>query len=177
MNTLSRALHDICLCHDILEGSTVLYLGERNFVYNTSMLTIYRMRLSELISLIAKRCVILTTAGAVAWILHEVPTPEVDQFDLQSCRVHEHVFQLDVTMENTTIAAKVSSINYLPHDVLCYLLAEDTSAAFQKLSHIHAWHRALHDNEVVVWVILPVQHFNYIWTVGFPIDDDCQLNL
>ncbi len=177
MNTLSQALHDIFVCHDILEGSTVLYLEEIHFVYNTSMLTIYRMCLTELISLIAKRCVILTTAGDVAWILHEVPTPEVNQFDLQSCWVHEHVFQLDVTMENTTIAAKVSGINYLPHDVLCYLLAEDTAAAFQKFSQIHAWHRALHNNEVVVWVILPVQHFNYMWTVGFPIDDDCQCNL
>ncbi len=66
MNTLSQALHDIFVCHDILEGSTVLYLEEINFVYNTSMLTIYRMCLTELISLIAKRCVILTTAGDVA---------------------------------------------------------------------------------------------------------------
>lgn len=68
-----------------------------------------------------------TTKSFISGVLQEIPTPEVNQFDLKCFWVDQQVLQLDVPVKYSSLTARVSGLCYLRYDKPGYVLAEEAS--------------------------------------------------
>lgn len=108
---------------------------------------------------------------------HTRTTPEINQFDLHGVGVHRQVLRFDVPVEDAALTADVSGLNDLPHNMSCCLLVEASSLDVHETQQVRARRGPLHDHDIVVCVVLPVQKFNYVRNAGAFISHQCQADL
>lgn len=79
-----------------------------------------------------------TTTLLIARVLQEIPTPKVNQFDLDRFWVDQKVLQLYVPVKYSSFTAHVSGLCCLCHDKLCCDFAHEASLKHGIIVHILA---------------------------------------
>lgn len=91
-------------------------------------------------------------------LFDDVSTTKVKQLDFQCVCLNQNVFWLDITMKYSTALTMLQCLHQLKHYNTCRTLSQGPVMLLAKVSQVLAWLGPFQDHDVVVWVIIPLQH-------------------